>query len=138
MVQSEAFNKSVDEATLKMIMDLMGNVEKACIILESETKKECPVDQGPLRASIKHNVKLTDNAIEGDCYSPLEIAPFVHQGTGLYAVDGDGRKTPWKYEAPAGKYKGWHTTSGQKPNPFMDRARNKSTPRIEKILGGKE
>ena len=67
----------------------------------------------------------------------LETAPFVHQGTGLYAKDGNGRKTPWKYEAVAGKYKGWHTTRGQKPQPFLEDAKTKMRLRVEKTLGGK-
>ena len=107
------------------------------MILESEAKRECPVDQGILRASLTHTVDLSDKSIEGACYSPLEISAYVHQGTGIYAVDGNGRKTPWKYVATAGKYKGGHTTRGQRPNPFLERARTKSMKRIEKKLGGK-
>ena len=137
MSNEEAFKSSVDSATLKIIEQLMGNVEQSVLILESEAKKECPVDQGILRASITHDVSLTSESIEGACYSPLEIAPYVHQGTGIYAADGNGRKTPWGYTATAGKYKGFHWTHGQKPNPFLDRARNKSINRIEKKLGGK-
>lgn len=132
------FEKSVDDATYKMIIELEKNMKKACLVLETETKKECPVDQGVLRASIQHDVKVSTDEILGIVGSVMQIAPFVHQGTGLYAVDGNGRKTPWKYKAIAGKYKGWHTTEGQKPNPFMDRARNNVASRIAKILGGKE
>lgn len=137
MSNDGAFKGSVDRATLKIIEQLMGNVEQAVLILESEAKKECPVDQGILRASLTHDVGITTESIEGACYSPLEIAPYVHQGTGIYAVDGNGRKTPWKYVVASGKYKGGHTTRGQKPNPFLDRARNKSMSRIERKLGGK-
>lgn len=134
-----AFQKSVDQATYKIINQLMGNVEKAVLILESESKKECPVDQGILRASITHDVSLSTKEIVGSCYTPEEIGPYVHQGTGIYAVDGNGRKTPWNWANPGSKkWSGRKGYRGSRPNPFMERARNKSMQRIEKILGGKE
>ena len=35
-------------------------------------------------------------------------------------MNGDGRKdVPWHYQAEEGN---WHSTSGQKPNPFLERA----------------
>lgn len=132
------FEKSVDNATLKIIQQLEKQVNKACVIIESEVKKECPVDQGILRASILHDVSLSTDEIVGTVGSAQEIAPYVHQGTGLYAKDGNGRKKPWGYTAIAGKYKGFHWTHGQKPNPFMERGRNKAKSRVEKILGGKD
>lgn len=134
---NQAFVKSLEQATLTQIKSVLKNMDTACILLESEAKKECPVDQGILRASITHSAKLEDTSIVGTVGSPLEIAPFVHQGTGLYAVDGKGRKTPWKYKVVAGKYKGWHTTSGQKPQPFLEDAKTKAKSKIEKVLGGK-
>lgn len=137
MSDNAAFVKSVEDAALKMIEQLKGNVGKACIIIETEAKKGCPVDQGITRASISHSVTLNPDSIVGSVGCSLETAPFVHQGTGLYAKDGNGRKTPWKYEAVAGKYKGWHTTRGQKPQPFLEDARTKTKSHVEKTLGGK-
>lgn len=131
------FIKSVEDASFKIIEQLKGNVEKACIIIETEAKKGCPVDQGITRASISHSITLNPDSIVGSIGCSLETAPFVHQGTGLYAKDGNGRKTPWKYEAVAGKYKGWHTTRGQKPQPFLEDAKTKMRSRVEKTLGGK-
>ncbi len=134
------FQKSVDDATLQMIHEIEKNMQRACLELVSETIKECDTfaDQGILRASIKHDVSVSTEGIVGTVGSVLEYAPYVHQGTGLYAKDGNGRKTPWGYTAIAGKYKGFHWTHGQKPNPFMERARNKVASRVAKLLGGKE
>lgn len=133
---NQAFVKSMEEATITQIQNVLKSVDKACIVLEAEAKKECPYDQGILRASITHETTLETNHITGMVGSPLEIAPYVHQGTGLYAKDGKGRKTPWKYKAVSGKYKGWHITEGQQPNPFLDRAKVNVKSRIEKALGG--
>ena len=131
------FVKSVENATFEIIKQITDNVNKACIIIETEAKKECPVDQGIVRASITHDVTLDSTSIVGSIGSSLDISKYVHQGTGLYAKDGNGRRTPWKYNAVAGKYKGWHTTKGQKPQPFLDNAKLKSKSRIEEVLGGK-
>lgn len=130
------FVKSIENATLKIILEATKNMEKACLVVERDAKKNCSVDQGPLRASIQHDVSFSDTEIVGSVFSSLEYAPYVHQGTGIYAVNGDGRKTPWKYEVKKGKYKGWHITQGQKPNPFLDKAKLDNKNKILKILAG--
>ncbi|WP_195264088.1 HK97 gp10 family phage protein [Clostridium sp. 1001275B_160808_H3] len=136
MADNKEFEKSIENATLKIIENIAKNMEKACFIVERDAKKNCPVDQGILRASIQHNVNLNDSEIIGNVFSSLEYAPYVHQGTGIYAINGDGRKTPWKYEAKAGKYKGWHIIKGQKPNPFLDKAKLDNKNNILNILAG--
>lgn len=86
--------------------------------LENETKTAAymPVDDGQLRASITHEV----DEKKGVVYigSNLEYAPYVHEGTGLFANNDDGRQTPWKYKDAKGN---WHTTNGQEPQPFLQR-----------------
>lgn len=136
MDDNKKFEKSFENATLIMIKNLVGNMDKACLLVERDGKKNCPVDQGILRASIQHDVSLSDTEIVGTVFSSEEIAPYVHQGTGIYVSDGNGRKTPWKYEAKAGKYKGWHITRGQKPNQFLDKAKLNNKDKILKILAG--
>lgn len=136
MADNNDFVKSIESATLKIILEATKNMEKVCLLVERDAKKNCPVDQGPLRASIQYNVSLNDNEIIGSIFSSLEYAPYVHQGTGIYAVNGDGRKTPWKHEVKAGKYKGWHITKGQKPNPFLDKAKLDNKNKILKVLAG--
>ena len=88
------------------------------------------------RASITSETEITASEIIGRIGSNLEYAPYVHNGTGIYAVNGDGRKTPWVYEVKAGKYKGMHFTVGQRPKPFLSYAIIYNAAQIEKILGG--
>ena len=83
-----------------------------------------------------HDVRINSDEIVGTISNSSEYAPYVHQGTGIYAKDGNGRKTPWKYEAKAGKYKGWHITRGQKPQPFLEKAKLDNKDKISKILAG--
>lgn len=136
MDDNKEFIRSVENATLKIVQNVTNNMNKACIVVERDAKINCPVDQGHLRASIQHDVSFNAEEIVGVVYSSEEIAPYVHQGTGIYAVNGDGRKTPWKYEVKAGKYKGWHITRGQKPCPFLEYAKLFQKDKISKILAG--
>lgn len=136
MSNNDEFIRSIENATLKIVQEVSKNMKKACLVIERDAKKNCPVDEGVLRATIQSDVTLNENEIVGTVFSSSEIAPYVHQGTGIYAVNGDGRKTPWKYEVKSGKYKGWHITRGQKANPFLDKAKLDNKDKISKILAG--
>lgn len=136
MSNNQDFVHSVENATLETIKNVLANMGKACLIIEADAKKNCPVDQGILRASMFTDVVLADSEIKGIVANNNEIAPYIHQGTGIYAEDGNGRKTPWKYEAKAGKYKGWHITRGQRPQPFLQKARDTNKDKVSRILGG--
>ena len=136
MANNDKFAASVNAAASEIIRKVTENMEKACLYIETEAKKGCPVDTGHLRASIMSEVEAGDLKITGRIGSNLEYAPYVHQGTGIYAEDGNGRKTPWAYRAEAGKYKGFHRTRGQKPQPFLKNAVVKNRKKIERKLGG--
>ena len=93
---------------------------KCCALVEKESKENCPKDTGELRRSIDSRVVEEPNMIQGIVFSDKEYAPYVHQGTGLFAMNGDGRKdVPWYYQDDNGN---WHSTFGQHPQPFMEKA----------------
>ena len=104
-------------------------LEKVLQSIENDAVKECPHDDGTLRADIKHVVDKSK--LEGLVGNTVEYAPYVHQGTGIYAVEGNGRQTPWSYQSADGK---WHTTEGQKPNPYLQRAIDNNKARALEIL----
>lgn len=134
MSENEAFVRSIRDATIKIINDVSKNVEKSCMLIEREARENCPVDQGFLRASITHDVAVDPKEIIGYVGTNLEYAPYVHNGTGLYAEDGSGRKTPWTFCVKAGKYKGFHVTVGQKPQPFLRDAVFNNRKKVERML----
>lgn len=133
---NDEFIRSVENATLEIVKNVAANMVKVCLTIERDAKKNCPIDQGQLRASMQHDVSFNSDEIIGIVSNSSEYAPYVHQGTGIYAKDSNGRKTPWKYEALAGKYKGWHITKGQKPQPFLEKAKLDNKDNISKILAG--
>ena len=92
-------------------------IDRGCQVIENKAKELCPVDDGILRASITHKVQESSvGTITGTVGTGVEYAPYVHQGTGLFAVNDDGRKEPWVYKDAKGQF---HKTIGQKPQPFL-------------------
>lgn len=104
-------------------------MKQACALVEGDAKKNCPVDDGQLRQSITY--EITDNGTVGVVGTNVEYAPYVHQGTGVYAVNGDGRKDRWSYKDEEGV---WHSTIGQKPNPFLEQALDENRKNIITIF----
>lgn len=132
------YKQSVRMVAEKVIGNIADNLEEACLMTERYAKQECPVDQDILRASIGYEIEDNNGELIGYIGALEEYGVYVHQGTGIYAVDGNGRKTPWHYEVEdsGSKYKGDHWTKGQRPNPFFTRAINRVKEKIPSILGG--
>ena len=108
-----------------------ANIEEAlgtcCAVVEKSAKQKAPKDTGALRRSISS--KVEDN--KGIVFTPLEYAPYVEYGTGLFAESGGRKDVPWNYQDDEGK---WHSTSGQKPQPFMRPALEENKQLIKQIL----
>lgn len=135
MPDNDEFIRSMENATLKMVMDMSRKMDKACLVVESQAKQNCTVDIGILRASITSETEVTASEIVGRVGTNEEYGPYVHNGTGIYAKDGNGRKTPWGYTVRAGKHKGFHWTKGQRPQPFLENAKLEKKSAVERILG---
>lgn len=79
--------------SLKVKLKKLGNtsttdsLNKACLLVEDSAKAKAPVNTGTLRNSITYEIE-GDTGIVG---TNLEYAPYVHEGTGLFAASGDGR-----------------------------------------------
>lgn len=86
---------------------------------EGYAKKELTifpaVDTGRLRNSITHAIKGDDVYIGTN----VDYAKWVELGTGIYASDGTGRKTPWVYKDDEGEE---HWTRGIRPVHFLKKA----------------
>lgn len=125
----ERFDKFASLDKMEMAM------RKACALVERDAKKEAPKDTGALRRSITSKVTTRTGEVTGVVFTPLEYAPYVEYGTGLGAFEeggsGNGRTTPWSYQDDKGE---WHTTTGQKPHPFLRPAVRKNKEEIKRIL----
>lgn len=121
---------------LKVNVDNARKMEAAMLYVLRYAMMFCPVDEGALRANTATHVQIEADGIRGRLYNPMEYAPFVHQGTGIYAVDGNGRKTPWVWKGDGKKYAGWHRTVGNRSQPFIKNAVEQNLSGIEAIFGG--
>lgn len=103
---------------------------KACALVERTAKQNAPKGNGALRNSITSTVE----GDKGIVYTPLEYAPYVEYGTGLFAEGGNGRKdVPWSYQDEKGE---WHTTEGMQPHPFLRPALEENRAEIVRLLKG--
>jgi hypothetical protein len=109
---------------------------------------------------LQQSITSRVNNLTGEVYTPLEYAPYVEYGTGLFATgEGGGRKeVPWVYvegQESSGRAKTIHTeqsadeavawlrekglkaykTYGEKPQPFMRPALDENRSEILQILG---
>lgn len=131
-IEFEGINEllsSLEElGSLDNIEDALG---KACALVERSAKQKAPKDTGELRRSITSKVESNGSDIQGVVYTPLEYAPYVEFGTGLFAKSGGRQDVPWNYRDDKGE---WHSTSGIKPQPFMRPALNENREEILRKL----
>lgn len=99
----------------------------ACLLVEKSAKQNAPKGTGELARSITSKVEN----LEGVVYTPLEYAPYVEYGTGLFAENGGRADVPWSYQDDKGE---WHSTSGMAPRPYMRPALNENRERILKLI----
>ena len=121
---NELLNSLEELGDLDNIKDALGN---ACALVERSAKQKAPKDTGELRRSITSKVEGNGADIQGVIYTPLEYAPYVEFGTGLFAENGGRQDVPWNYQDDEGE---WHSTSGMKPRPFMRPALNENREEI--------
>lgn len=105
--------------------------EQAGSFLEAQAKKNITeftydgknhpgyVDTGRARASITHTYTVSEN--ETVIYTGSNVSYFVwlEIGSGIYASDGKGRKSPWYYTDRNGVT---HQTRGIRPSHSLQRA----------------
>lgn len=112
--------------------DIERVVGQACAIVEGAAKKKAPKKTGDLKRSIQSRVETTATGVVGTVFSPLEYAPYVEYGTGLFA-EKEGRKdVPWAYEDE--KTGELIFTSGQKPKPYLRPALNENREKVIKKI----
>jgi len=80
-------------------IDLTKALTKACYLVENSAKEKVPVNTGYLQRSITHEVEGNVGIVGTN----TEYAPYIEFGTGLFAEEGNGRQTPWRYQTPDGQ-----------------------------------
>ena len=113
---------AINDAVIAWLYEASGE-------LESQVKRNTAVDSGQLKGSWAYKVQESDyKSVVG---SPLENAIWEEFGTGEYALSGNGRKTPWKYQDRHGN---WHTTRGKRAKRALHNAFESTKQKIKKSL----
>ncbi|MDO6633505.1 HK97-gp10 family putative phage morphogenesis protein [Bacillus thuringiensis] len=95
--------------------------------VSSKAKLLAAVDTGNLRRSISSKAEK-EKVVIG---TSSDYGIYIEKGTGIYAEDGDGRKTPWMYRDPkTGKMV---KTQGQHAQPFLRPAAENNKPQITQV-----
>lgn len=121
----DALDGAIDTGRIEAAMG------KACALVERSAKQKAPKGTGELRRSITSKVETDGDNVVGVVFTPLEYAPYVEFGTGLFAEEGGRADVPWCYQDDEGE---WHSTSGMKPRPFMRPALNENREEIKRII----
>lgn len=111
---------------------LNGTMEQVCALVERDAKQKAPKDTGALARSIQSKVENNNNSIQGVVFTPLEYAPYVEFGTGLFAESGGRTDVPWAYRDD--KTGELIFTSGQKPQPYMRPAIDNNREKIVRMI----
>ena len=135
MADTRAFEQACDNSVNKMQELLMQNMEQTLDHVAGKAKEKVGVGTGALRADTRSlGVEIVGDEVHGAVGNSLEYAIYHHQGTGIYAEEGNGRKTPWVYENPKTGEKIY--TRGSKPNPYLKDTIEQEQSTISKLLGG--
>lgn len=122
VIDSAEVQKSIDKICTRLLPEAVKKgLNAAGLLIETAAKQNCTktgmgaYHDGQLHRKIEHEVEDDTCTVSAN----TEYAAYVHEGTGIYAKNGDGRQTPWTYRTADGRY---YTTKGQKPVPFLEAA----------------
>lgn len=103
----------------KLKEKLIDNMNHINADMLEESRENAPIDIGIMRENSGYFVKEEENGIVAFIGFMEFYSVYVHQGTGLFALQGDGRQTPWWWKGTTEKWLGWHHTHGQRPKQFL-------------------
>lgn len=141
---------NVDEVTDTLKREILKALEESAGMLQKQVKMNTAVDSSKTKDSWDY--VINSSKFEAVVGSTEENAIWEEFGTGVHALDGKGRKTPWfiPVEGYTGKrkpsYKGkvvvvygkdgkkYFKTDGKKPKRPFYNAKNTVKPRIEMLF----
>ncbi|MEK4700366.1 HK97-gp10 family putative phage morphogenesis protein [Solibacillus sp. FSL R7-0668] len=114
-------SKALDRWGDNIIADVKRIVVETAELLKTEAVARAPHDTGDLKRSIE--VTVLADGLTAIVTVGAHYAIYIEFGTGIYAVKGNGRKTPWGYLDPKGRLDEngqplWIWTKGMHAQPF--------------------
>ncbi len=114
---------------------LMEAVKAGALLVQNAAKQKVPKRTRTLSRSIATTIEREGDAVVALIGPSEPYGKYIEYGTGRYAEGGNGRRTPWVYRGPNGRY---YTTEGMKPRPYMrpalDENREKAIKEMERVF----
>jgi HK97 gp10 family phage protein len=110
--------KAIKKYGASVLDEVRRIVTETAYVIQGNAQALAPFDDGNLRDSME--VELLEGGLTAIVRVTTNYAIYVEYGTGIYAVEGDGRQTPWTYYSD--KLNRFVTTKGMHPQPFWDPA----------------
>lgn len=120
------FESNLKNVTTKIELEIYNALEEASGAVEAQVKQNQRVDTGQTKDSWNHYVSAREHAAY--IGSNYQNAIWEEFGTGVHALNGNGRKTPWVYTPDDGKT--FYRTKGKKPLRPLYRAMTLLRPKI--------
>ena len=96
-IKFEGLDKLIDKIEdIGDVQAIASAMQDACKLVEGAATDKAPKDTGELRRSITNRVEVIGNEVSGIVFTPLEYAPYIEYGTGIYAENG-GTSGYWVY-----------------------------------------
>lgn len=127
------FTRAVNRFEKHVIREVKRIVSETAEMMAAQMKALAPVsaiDGGNLKRSV--DVKYHKKGLTAVITVGAEYAIYVEFGTGIYAEDGNGRKTPWIYYD--NKLNRWVFTRGMHAQPFFRPAYEKAMHHFEREM----
>jgi HK97 gp10 family phage protein len=125
------FEKAVKRFERHIIREVKRIIAETAEMAVAQMKALAPVDDGNLKRSIE--VQYFKGGLSALITVGAEYGIYLEYGTGIFAVEGNGRKTPWVYYKD-GRY---YFTRGIRPQPYfhpsMEMAMKHFTTELNKI-----
>lgn len=145
-LESNDFLNSLKDALQDRKYKLASNMDKTLTRIHDISNKFAPEDTGEMVENSGVNTEILDNKIIGTIGYLEFYSIYVHQGTGIHALNCNGRKTPWcwfpttqKWISIAHELNGndspfiW--TRGQRPKQFLYKAFLECEDEVTEMLG---
>ncbi|MFT8362908.1 MAG: HK97 gp10 family phage protein [Sporolactobacillus sp.] len=91
----KGFELAIKQFEKAYIAEVKKVVATTAELMVSQAKALAPVFVGNLRNSI--DVAYANDGLTAKINVGVDYAIYVEYGTGIYATEGNGRKTPWVY-----------------------------------------
>lgn len=124
------FESNLENITTKIELEIYKALEEASGTVEAQVKQNQRRKTGQTADSWKHYVSASKH--EAYVGSNYENAIWEEFGTGIHALNGNGRKTPWVYTPDDGET--FYRTKGKKPLRPLYKAMTKLRPKIAKYF----